>query len=105
MKNFSKYFHNKVVKDTNQNLSDFTASDAICCAAVSRNPFKRQVVRTLSGDRLRVGKSRDDTIDIDGASVIQCDLSGTNGVVHVIDDVFYKQRRKWRHNPFRLWDF
>ncbi|XP_045157797.1 transforming growth factor-beta-induced protein ig-h3-like [Mercenaria mercenaria] len=85
-------------------LLNHVTRDTICCAGVIRaNWFDSQKVRTLSGEVFRIGKTRGGETYIDNSDVIQCDLTATNGVVHVIDDVITtpRRRRPWEW----IWEF
>jgi uncharacterized surface protein with fasciclin (FAS1) repeats len=43
-------------------------------------------VQTLSGESVTITKG-DDGVSVNGASVIKADIDGSNGVIHVIDEV------------------
>lgn len=67
------------------------------------NWFDSQRVRTLSGKSFRIGKTRGEGIYIGNIDVTQCDLTATNGVVHVIDGVLTTPRRERQWDW--IWDF
>ena len=75
--------------------------DNICCAGIVRAGwFRTQKVRTLSGELYNIGRDGMDEVYIQDAGVRACDLTATNGVVHIVDKVLMRRRPQ----PFE-WDF
>ncbi len=54
-------------------------------------------VKTLEGSELRVSE-RDGQLMIDGAKVVAADISASNGVIHVIDQVIMPGRDEMAMN-------
>lgn len=76
-------------------ILNHVAMDFVCCAGVVRTGwFRTQKIRTMSGEVFNIGRDGDDEVFVDKAGVRTCDLTATNGVVHVIDTVLMKQRRQ-----------
>jgi uncharacterized surface protein with fasciclin (FAS1) repeats len=78
-------------------LLNHVTKDFVCCAGIQRGSWYRtQKVRTLSGEVYSIKKKRNGKTVIGEADVTQCDLTGTNGVVHVIDKILMEQKRSWQ---------
>jgi len=80
-------------------LFNVVITGVVCCAAVPHTSnywFSRHVVQTLSRETLRVTNDNG-IIQVRDAQITQCDLSATNGVVHVIDRVI---KRRNVHKDF-----
>ena len=59
-------------------------------------------MRVLSGEVYNIGRDGDDSVYVDKSEVRTCDLTATNGVVHVIDKVLMRRRRR---RPSWDWDW
>ncbi|KAJ8305767.1 hypothetical protein KUTeg_016312 [Tegillarca granosa] len=69
-------------------LSD---DDVICCAGITKDDYFGRSIRTMSGEKRKV-TVRGDSPVINGKDIISCDITATNGVVHVIDEAMLPEK-------------
>lgn len=67
-------------------LPHFRNLDVLCCAGIVKSewPFVR-LVKTINNYNLRLGRDR--RPQIQNAGITKCDIIGTNGIIHEINDV------------------
>ncbi|KAL3869818.1 hypothetical protein ACJMK2_042451 [Sinanodonta woodiana] len=69
-------------------LKNHVVQGTICCSGIFRGHWMTgQKIRTLSGEMYHLSREQSDKPTIGHAKVTECDKTGTNGVVHVIDRV------------------
>lgn len=57
----------------------------------------------MSEERFTVDEMGNKT-EIGGSQITECDMSSTNGVIHVLDEVILKQKRKFMGDD-DFWDW
>ncbi|XP_061191377.1 transforming growth factor-beta-induced protein ig-h3-like [Saccostrea echinata] len=74
-----------------------------CCSQIQRYSDRFSIftrnLRSVSGMTIAVEKSRDQ-LTVGSASVVECDMVGTNGVVHAINQVLQEEDY---YDPFDFW--
>ncbi|XP_071119590.1 transforming growth factor-beta-induced protein ig-h3-like [Haliotis cracherodii] len=76
-------------------LKNHLANDALCCASIFKNGwYGSPRLRTVGGEVFRLERRSDDYIRIGSAMITECDHTGRNGVVHVIDRVLVEGERQ-----------
>lgn len=69
-------------------LKNHIVQGTICCSGIFRGHWLTgQKIHTLSGEMYHLSREHSDQPTIGHAKVTECDNTGTNGVVHVIDRV------------------
>ncbi|XP_067677411.1 transforming growth factor-beta-induced protein ig-h3-like [Haliotis asinina] len=76
-------------------LKNHLAKDALCCASIFKNGwYGSPRLRTIGGEVFRLERRSNDYIRIGPAMITECDHTGSNGVVHVIDRVLVEGERQ-----------
>ncbi|CAG2255977.1 BIGH3 [Mytilus edulis] len=81
--------------------------DQICCSGlriVAANVgYEARQLKSMSEERFTVDEMGNKT-EIGGSQITECDMSSTNGVKHVLDEVILKQKRKFMGDD-DFWDW
>jgi uncharacterized surface protein with fasciclin (FAS1) repeats len=77
---------NLLKPENKEKLSSVLTFHVVAGNVLAANLSDGQVVKTLNGQDLKVS-IKDGKVMINGANVVAADLSGSNGVIHVVDAV------------------
>ncbi|XP_071119881.1 transforming growth factor-beta-induced protein ig-h3-like [Mytilus edulis] len=81
--------------------------DQICCSGLSivaaNVGYGARQLKSMSEERFTVDEMGSKT-EIGGSQITECDKSSTNGVIHVLDEVILKQKRKFMGDD-DFWDW
>ncbi|XP_069126730.1 transforming growth factor-beta-induced protein ig-h3-like isoform X1 [Argopecten irradians] len=73
----------------------------LCCHAITNWFYTGRYVRPLAGSLLTL-RSMYGTSSIGRATITECDLTATNGVIQVVDGFAARTQNRWN---FNFWDF
>ncbi|XP_076103681.1 transforming growth factor-beta-induced protein ig-h3-like [Mytilus galloprovincialis] len=81
--------------------------DQICCSGLSivaaTVGYGARQLKSMSEERFTVDDMGNKT-ENGGSKITECDMSSTNGVIHVLDEVILKQKRKFMGDD-DFWDW
>lgn len=95
----------KYLQSSKENLKEFVKDHVIrghmCCSDIRRHVLGFHNVRTISGvvlDMRKTGRQ----LTVSSSEIIECDMMGTNGVVHAINGILGQEQENEFHDFFNF---
>lgn len=95
----------KNLQSSKENLKEFVKDHVIrghlCCSDIRQHVFGFHNVRTISGVLLKMRKTGNQ-LTVSSSEIIECDMVGTNGVVHAIGGILGQEQENEFHDFFNM---